>query len=566
MSGVTGMDDGATHLAGVRRLDWRFLLADPALGDVVVTGRPDAELMSALETHAAHVAVESPGRLTPAELVLAHRPTGPELIAAIDRVAPDGWIVVELAGRRGLRRAATLTTGAVDAVEARLRREGFVDLAGYWTWPDHSTCLEIVPLDQPAVLRTSLDRRRSGRRARLKARAVAAAFRVGLGPAVLPAITLVGRRSSVSMVASATPTAPLIDAFVAANRVRLGLEGLGVGLPASLLVTPRFQASAHVVGLVVPAGAEGPAVVVKLERLAGPSRTLAREAACLRVLAELETGTPPGIPRLLSEESIGGHAGIVETALVGSPLDPAAIARDRAGIVDAVGRWVRTLRRADDPGLADDRWARLIDLATATLAEALADDPVDLRTLELARRLMEPLRTTRLPLVVEHGDLGHPNLLRLATGPAPRIGAIDWELGESAGLPLTDFLFFLGYVAVASMGRRGGRRSTPADEQAGRIVEAFAGTDPWAAVAARHQAEAEGIDGALVTPLLVATWTRALAGLATRLDVGAPPDQGPTAVPLDPVTAGRRLRGHRYHPIWRHLVTSAERLDRVGHG
>lgn len=236
--------------------------------------------------------------------------------------------------------------------------------------------------------------------------------------------------------------------------------------------------------------------------------------------------------------------------MTGRPLDPPAVRRDRDGTVDAVGRWVRGLRRADGPPADDDRWARLVEPALATLAHDLADDPADAELVGRAAELVGALRTARLPVAVEHGDLSHPNLLRLDAGPEPRIGAIDWELGEPAGLPLVDFLFFLGYAAVATGGRRGAGGSVAPDEQARLIEAAFSGSGAWAAAAAARQADAEGVDRALLGPLLVATWTRALARLGGRLD-------GET---------GPRLRGHRYHPIWRRIVASAAAIDWAGRG
>lgn len=567
---MSGAERPATEppgpLALARRLDWRFLLADPALGHVVVAGSPDPDLLPALRAFAGSVAIEAPDVLHEADLVVAHGPRPLELRAAIERVAPGGWIVVELVGRARARRTKTLTTGSVDAVEGRLRHDGFVDVATYWTWPDQARCLEIVPLDEPALVRLALGRRRSDRRARLKARLAGALFRVGLGPAIVPAVTVVARRSSSATGSSAPPMAPLVDAHVAANRVRLGLEGFGVGWPASLLVTPRFQASAHVVALVVPEGATRPEVVVKLQRLPGPARTLAAEAACLRALTELGPGGVAGVPRLLSEEPIGGHAAIIETALNGRPLDPLAARRDRDGTVDAVGRWIRGLRGADEPPPEDDRWARLVEPALSTLARDLADDPTDAELVGRAGELVGALRTARLPLAVEHGDLSHPNLLRLDAGPGPRIGAIDWELGEPAGLPLVDFLFFLGYVAVAVGGRRGAGGAVAPDEQARLIEAAFGGPGGWAAAAAARQADAEEIDRALLGPLLVATWTRALARLEGRMDGDSGAGGPATGSREVPAEAGRRLRGHRYHPIWRRIVASAAAIDWAGRG
>ena len=535
-------------LGWARRLDWRFLLADPRLGRVVVTGTPDPGLLAALGRFAGSVSVAGE---TPADVVVACRPSPAELRAAVGRVGPGGSIVVELVGRPRPRRGGGLTAASANAVAARLRREGFVDVATYWTWPDHVGGAEIVPLDDSPLLRLALGRRRADRSSRLKARLAGTLLRAGLGAAIIPATTVVGRRPDPGSRSLVVGAAPVIDAYVAANRGRLKLDGLVDGPTATLLVTPRFQASAHVVGLVTPRRSGRPAVVVKIHRLAGSTRTLEAEATTLTALAQLRPGGTLGVPRLLAHEPIAGHAALVETALAGRPLDPMEIRRDRDPAIEAVGSWLRGLRRTDTSARDGDRWARLIAPALDALESVLADDVSDADRVRRARELATPLRTADLPVVVEHGDLSHPNLLLLDEGPAPRIGVVDWELGEPHGLPLGDLLFFLGYVAVAE------RRPRTPDEHADAIEAAFCGPAAWAAMAAARQADGEGIDRALLGPILVVTWTRALARLLGRLD--GDPDHGPreAGTDADAAAAGRRLRGHRYHAIWRRVVERA---------
>jgi aminoglycoside phosphotransferase (APT) family kinase protein len=537
--------DPVDTLGLARRLDWRFLLADLRLERVAVSGAPDALLLAALGQFAASVADAD---ASPADVVMACRPSAPELRAAIGRVGPGGSIVVELVGPPRLRRGDRLTAASANAVAARLRRDGCTDVAAYWTWPDHATGAEIVPLDDRPLVRLALGRHGGGRASRLKVRLAQTLVRTGLGAAILPATTVVGRRPNPDAGSTVAGSAPLIDAFIAANRDRLGLDGLIDGPTTTLLVTPRFKASAHVVGLVAPLRSGRPAVVVKIHRLAGATRTLETEAASLGALAELRPGGTAGVPRLLAHELVAGHAALIETALAGRPLDPAEVRRDRSGAIDAVGSWLRGLRHIDPPAGDDDRWVRLIEPALDALGRVLADDAQDTEAVRRARELLAPLRTAGLPVVIEHGDLSHPNLLVLDEGPPPRIGVVDWELGEPHGLPLLDLLFFLGYVAFAE------RRLRTPSEHADAIEAAFCGPTAWAATAAALAAEEAGIDRALLGPLLVATWTRALARLLGRLD--GDPDQRPDE-DADAVAAGRRLRDHRYHAIWRRVVDRA---------
>jgi thiamine kinase-like enzyme len=46
---------------------------------------------------------------------------------------------------------------------------------------------------------------------------------------------------------------------------------------------------------------------------------------------------------------------------------------------------------------------------------------------EQALELLAPLSGAEMPLVMEHGDLNPPNLIRLADG---RLGMVDWEVAE----------------------------------------------------------------------------------------------------------------------------------------
>jgi len=544
--------DPASTLGLARRLDWRFLLADLGLGRVVVTGAPDPVLIAALRRFAASVAVGSGG---PADVAVACRPSPAELRAAIRYVEPGGSIVVELFGRPRLRRSGRLTASSANAIAARLRRDGFADVATYWTWPDHADGAEIVPLDDMPLIWQTLARHRGARSSRLKARLVRTLFLAGLGGAIIPATTVVGRRPGPNAVSSAARSAPIIDAYLAANRGRLGLGRLVDGPTATLLITPRFQASAHVVGLVTPRRSGRPSVVVKVHRLAGFTRTLESEAASLTALADLRPGGTAGVPRLLAHESIAGHATIIETALAGRPLDPMEVRRDRSAAIEGVGSWLRGLRRMETPGSDDDRWERLILPALDALEAVLADEAVDAERVRRARELVAPLRAAELPVFIEHGDLSHPNLLLLDAGPPARIGVVDWELGEPRGLPLGDLLFFLGYVAIAE------RRPRTPEEHADAIEAAFGGPAAWAAAAAARQADVEGIDRALLGPLLVATWTRALVRLLGRLDGNPDHRPGGAEIGADADAAtGRRLRGHRYHAIWRRVVEQASNV------
>jgi aminoglycoside phosphotransferase (APT) family kinase protein len=151
-------------------------------------------------------------------------------------------------------------------------------------------------------------------------------------------------------------------------------------------------------------------------------------------------------------------------------------------------------------------------------------DLVD-RTLDLCR----PLERAVLPVVLEHGDLSHPNVL---VGAGDRVGVVDWERAEPAGLPVHDLAFFLAYVA----GARHGARTPEGQEAAVRAEETTTTT------ALRSHASELGVAEALVAPLVVACWARATADAWAR--GGGDADW---------------LRGARVTRLWRHALATAER-------
>ena len=290
--------------------------------------------------------------------------------------------------------------------------------------------------------------------------------------------------------------------YLAANYDRLGLERLGLPLrPTCVMLTPRFRLSRHIVVLVL---ARGDAVLVaKLPRAARDGGALAREARVLvsvqRALAGHDAGTAPA---LVCFDDQTAYPLLLETALSGVPMSPPLVRRDRDALVACVVTWLGRLaaRTRTTPAGGDAWYDRLVCSplhALASRAGAEVRTMID-RTLERA----EPLRFASLPLVLEHGDLGHPNLLRQADG---RLGVLDWECGRSAGLPAHDLFFFLAYAALAGR-RRGGDGERLADLRA-----AFFGPRPWAWAAGERYAAQIGIDAALLRPLLAVSCARAVA-------------------------------------------------------
>ncbi len=552
---VGASGDPDARLQRARRLDWRFLLPDPSPATIALVGAVDAETRAALDDAGWETlgAAPSPeGTASPAalaEVLVAERPTAAELAGAVGRVRPGGWILVQCAGPAVARPRRPRLAPA--QVASRLAAAGFVDVRTQLHVPRSTSRDAIVPLDDPAALRLLL-RRRGGLAGGAPALALAGWSRGRRWLARLaPATSVLARRPTVA----ASPGAGLLGGpsnEPALDAVRGHLAGLRaaddglpipVASPPPLLLTPRFRASRHVVALVPDPDGQGVELVVKIARLRDRGEVAAREAGALERLAERRGAVrSSAAPRLLARGAPWGLPTIVETAVDGQPLDPAAIRRDPDGATDAVVAWLSELAGSDAPPThASERLARLLDGPLAAFERAIDPQPDERRLVEATLAAAATLRSALLPVVLEHGDASHPNLFRLADG---SVGAVDWELGEPDGLPLHDLTTFLAYAAAARAGAR-----TPV-AQGAAIATALADPDGWAAAAARDLAARIGLDAGWIRPLMLVSLARASVGLIERLHDGAATRVAPETLEW--------LRGHRYVAAWRALALGSE--------
>ncbi len=337
--------------------------------------------------------------------------------------------------------------------------------------------------------------------------------------------------------------------FLEASRKRLALERYGIsGRMSCLVVTPRFRASSHVVFLVLNEGKPDPLLVAKVPRLAGASASIEREVANLCAVQSTHVGGLDSIPKVVTFEEYCGYKMLVETALVGQPMDPGTIRRDLIGCCDAVTAWLIDIQRPQpDVTEGSTGWfERLVEEPLHHFAEVFPLSSEEERLLECTWSLVAPLRGTNLPLVFEHGDLSHPNILLLENG---GIGVVDWELAEPCGLPAYDLFFFLTYAAFALHNARAN------GEYVSAFHAAFFGRAAWARPYVRAYAEQLQLPLHLLSPLFVLCWTRYMSSLLFRLG-----DARCTQGRLAPNTAAW-LRANRYYALWRYALAHANELD-----
>lgn len=309
------------------------------------------------------------------------------------------------------------------------------------------------------------------------------------------------------------------------------------------LLTPRFRASRHVVFLIFSRRSSRPVLVAKMPRLPGDDRLIAREAANLRAAEACVEEESGSIPRVVAFDESATHPVLLETALCGRPLNPAAMRRHRRQYCRKVVDWLIDFqRRGRTPAENDPDWyERLVERPLQRAAQRLRMEGEELALLERTRAIGSLLKEQELPLAFEHGDLSDPNLLLLGDG---SVGVLDWELARPKGLPGCDLFFFLTYAATAGCSAVRG----PLD----RFRETFFKYRISTQTIVRRYTAGLELDPAVMKPLFVLTWARAVATLTERLE-GANGRLSEESV--------RWIRAQRSFEYWKFAVENFELLE-----
>lgn len=330
--------------------------------------------------------------------------------------------------------------------------------------------------------------------------------------------------------------------YLAKNWDRLRLDGFGS--PADLvpvLVTPRFQTSAHVVHLLLSRRTASPRLVIKAARNGSDAHgALATEAANLRALQDARPGGFSSVPRLLAFEVYEGTALLLETAVDGRVLKPSEVRRRPDRYAQMLWRWVTELHaatiRESSAGSrnCDESWGEPLE----RMAREHPLSAGDMALIERTRELLDPLRRAGVPWVFEHGDLSAPNIL---IGRDAALSVVDWELARPMGLPGHDLFLGLAFVAFARDEATDQRRDPAA------FARAFFGGQAWAWPYVERYANALNLDPALLPRLFVACWSRYVAHRAERLRVW----EGETVSAED---RWERVKCNRYFTLWEQAV------------
>lgn len=188
-------------LEASRRIDWRFLLPDPNLREVLLVGPQHGELAKSLKLFSAALTVVDglaalQDHSTQYDTVVLADPVYELLEAAARHVRPSGFLYVE---------ARTILSGLVVwRIGKRMRfvadylaaveRLGFECAEAHWHWPNFDSCAEIVPLGEPTSLLHALGRRRTTLAARWKTSLCRGLVRLGVFSYFVPCFSLVAQK------------------------------------------------------------------------------------------------------------------------------------------------------------------------------------------------------------------------------------------------------------------------------------------------------------------------------------------------------------------------------------
>lgn len=331
-----------------------------------------------------------------------------------------------------------------------------------------------------------------------------------------------------------------IDQILRENFHALELEKVGLrDRWDTLLLTPQFVTSRHVVALIFAPGAPVPTLVVKIPRQPGDNESVRKEADVLLQLKALGVGAEQGAPEVLGVLDVGGQTILVETAVVGNLLEPQRVVRNFPLAVAAGMNFVAALPCTKPVPENTDWYERTVAGPLNELASLLSRDPEVADLIVRTHQVLEPLRSGQLPAVVEHGDLSYHNLFLQPNG---RLQVVDWERSRLDGLPAHDLVFYLQYIGQSQENALSSRRLQL------RAFENAFGKGGWAVGPVMEHLRLRNVDTDLLPYLVIATWARSTASMTYRL-AGQAERQGERGNLRTAVTSDRD------YWLWRHAVT-----------
>ena len=401
----------------LRRVDWRFLLANSAPACVFC---PDDDLRASCAL-VAHEVDATPNGGVAYDLAVLIDPDEASLALTLTHLKAGGELYCEF----GNSRRADVVPRVADA--------GFQGIRCYAPWPSPPAAEVWVPLDAPQAFDyyEQVDRHvYSGLRHRLGTRVRRTRARQNIVRATANPTCVIARKGSNGE--SAMGSAIVCDAV---RETRLDNQTVSLAL-----MTGGPRAISKIVGLGFVANSMEPAFAIKWPRVPESEPGLRREADA--IATSHSRGPAPGVPRLLARVDSPSPFAIAESAARGSPMFPRLTNTNVESLTRLGATWLSEFNARERGEILDKRtmeeWtSREIRRFAETFGPVIDQHLVD-QTSRLCEQLDE------IPTVIEHRDFGPWNLF---VDDTRGITVLDWESSRVHGLPLLDLIYFTTYMA-----------------------------------------------------------------------------------------------------------------------
>jgi len=176
-----------------RRLDFRFLLPDPRLGDVAYCGDPDTLLARALAQFSESFQLIAAAEPRGSDLVVLINPSIAQVKTAVTCLRSDGCLYGEFRSSSSVIAAGQTARPA--HVAALLPTLGFSQVSLYWHRPDFESCKEMVPLKSKEAIIYLLTRNCSGAQLTIRRWFASMATRTQVLERIVSCVSFVARRT-----------------------------------------------------------------------------------------------------------------------------------------------------------------------------------------------------------------------------------------------------------------------------------------------------------------------------------------------------------------------------------
>ena len=333
----------------LRRLDWRFLLANPKPEKTICFS--DGILRQAVEHIFPSLMSMDNFEAGQCDLAVALNPTQAVLRSAFDALHMGGEIYTEW---------YSPLVGGAKGVRHRLEKMGFTNVVCYWAWPPpiFASSLYWLPLDSPGTLGYFF-----------RNRPFSSSILVRMARMVLQTIIVFGLHARLLMPVCAIARKPTFDkqedfqTQINAAFISRCMKGLNDQAPLQLtwmLWTPGHRLVNKIVAFVISDMKEVPMLVVKIPRSHHSMQALASEVHNLTELSNRERPFINSVPSVLFTLDWNGSMIAGESFIAGSPIYTLLDQDSYPELTQKVTDWLIALACDPQPSPRFNWWDRLV--------------------------------------------------------------------------------------------------------------------------------------------------------------------------------------------------------------